>query len=104
MIRTIWVPSLVTALCLCDPLPGSSTAMAAGDQGAAALGIANAGIAAGAGGLGAIFWNPAALTLNPGMQSYATLLGLAPSARSEGTAGTMAPLGLNSGEIGQPTL
>ena len=60
----------------------SSAAHAGGfalrEQSAGAMGGAFAGAAAGAGGLSAMFWNPATLTNNPGIQTSATLTGVLP--------------------------
>ena len=48
------------------------------EQSAEALGESFAGVAAGAGGLSAMFWNPATLTNNAGMQSSSSLSLLIP--------------------------
>ena len=48
------------------------------EQSAGGMGAAFAGVAAGAGGLSAMFWNPATLTNNPGIQTSAVLTGILP--------------------------
>ena len=74
------------------------------EQSADALGQGFAGVAAGTGGLSAMFWNPATITGNAGWQSSWSLTGII--ARSVTTAGpgTFAgflPLGTTSGNLGQ---
>ena len=61
---------------------GTNAAHAGGfalrEQSAAGMGGAFAGVAAGAGGLSAMFWNPATLTNNAGIQASAVLTGILP--------------------------
>ncbi|CAH1671941.1 MULTISPECIES: outer membrane protein transport protein [unclassified Chelatococcus] len=69
-----WWWALTLAFCI----PGGSNGAAAGafgtrEQNARSQGAAFAGAAAGSGGLGSIFWNPASIALFPGLQSESDL-------------------------------
>ena len=55
-------------------------AFALREQSAGGMGGAFAGVAAGAGGLSTMFWNPATLTSQPGIQTSAILSGILPYA------------------------
>src|SRR3954468_16780242 len=102
-------------------------------QSATAEGKAFAGVAAGSGGLSSMFWNPATITMTPGIQSEAhgsviipyaniepdfatrdeiarlgsTVLPVPPTGPLAGRLGSFGPFGsapFNSGNIGQTTL
>ncbi len=73
------------------------------EQSTQAQGLAFAGAAAGSGGVSSMFWNPATLTMNPGIVTEQNLTFIAPSATIDPTTGTnpaFARLG-GSGDIGQ---
>ncbi len=92
----------------------SSAAQAGGfalrEQSAGGMGGAFAGVAAGAGGLSAMFWNPATLTNHPGVQTSAVLSGLLPYANITPDASKSAALvaitttSAETGDIGQDAL
>ena len=73
---------LLTSVAAGSLMAATSAAQAGGfalrEQSAAGMGGAFAGVAAGAGGLSAMFWNPATLTDNPGIQASAVLTGILP--------------------------
>ena len=70
------------------------------EQSPTAQGAAYAGVAAGEGGLSAMFWNPATLTDNPGWQNQWGVSGILPYATITAVPPTPTlPLG-NSGDIG----
>ena len=63
-------------------------AFALREQGAWAQGLGFAGVAAGAGGLSAMYWNPATITMNPGWQNQWNVSGIIPYARLNPVAPT----------------
>ncbi|MFC4174269.1 OmpP1/FadL family transporter [Microvirga sp. GCM10011540] len=77
-------------------------AFALREQSASGQGLSFAGVAAGSGGVSSIFWNPAAITMNPGWQSEWHATAIIP--RVEITPTYTLPAGLaalgSSGDIG----
>jgi len=73
---------MLTSVAAGSIIAAASAAQAGGfalrEQSAAGMGGAFAGVAAGAGGLSAMFWNPATLTDNPGIQASAVLSSILP--------------------------
>jgi long-chain fatty acid transport protein len=66
------------------------------EQSAAGQGMSFAGVAAGAGGLSSMFWNPATITMSPGFQSHLALSAIIPTSEITPVAGTnpiLLPLG-----------
>ena len=72
-------------------------AFALHEQSTVGLSLAYAGVAAGSGGLSSMFWNPATLTDNPGIQTQSNYSGIIPYAKttplSPGTSATLLGLG-----------
>ncbi len=77
-------------------IAASSAAQAGGfalrEQSAGGMGGAFAGVAAGAGGISAMFWNPATLTNSPGIQTSLSLSGILPYAKTTPDASKSATL------------
>jgi long-chain fatty acid transport protein len=75
------------------------------EQSTQALGTSMAGVAAGGGGLGSMFWNPATMTDYPGMESSYSFSGVAPNSKITAHPGsTLLPLGASSGQISRDAL
>ncbi len=86
--------SIVLSAALMDSALAGSFAIR--DQSASAMGQAYAGVAAGAGGLSSMFWNPATMTELPGWQSSVVaslIMPYANIASQPGTAPFLLPLG-----------
>jgi len=79
-------------------------AFALREQSAPGQGTSFAGAAAGGAGLGSMFWNPATITMNPGLQSETVLTIISPYSKITQGAGSSVGYRLgsaNSGDIGQ---
>ncbi|RFB80979.1 OmpP1/FadL family transporter [Methylovirgula sp. 4M-Z18] len=70
------------------------------EQGAAGTGVSYAGVAAGSAGLSSMFWNPATITDNPGLQSSISLSGIFPYASVTPSAKTVSGLGPGASTAG----
>ena len=99
-----------TAVSLAALAAAAPSALAGGfavrEQSAQAQGLSFAGAASGSGGLGSIFWNPATITMTPGMQSQYSASIIVPEAKITpglGTSPLLLPLG-PSGDIGQDAI
>ncbi len=93
----------------CALIACSGQALAGGfaprEQSAEAQGASFAGVAAGAGGLSAMFWNPATMTNMPGWQSSWTLAGILPYSQNTPAPGTpTAALGATGNQGGSALL
>ena len=87
-------------------LAGATTAQAGSfglrEQSAVGQGLSFAGAAAGGAGLGSMFWNPATITMNPGIQTSTTLSGISPYAKFKDQGSSSLPYrGSTSGDVGQ---
>ena len=78
MLRKILLASVAAGSMVAASTAAHAGGFALREQSAGAMGGAFAGAAAGAGGLSAMFWNPATLTNNPGIQTTAVLTGILP--------------------------
>jgi long-chain fatty acid transport protein len=90
-------------------LLGASAAQAGAfglrEQSAVGQGLSFAGAAAGGAGMGSMFWNPATITMNPGIQTSTTLSGISPYAKFKDDGGSsIAYRGSSSGDVGQDAL
>lgn len=85
---------------VCVTALGASGALAGGlglhEQSAEALGESFSGVAAGAGGLSSMFWNPATITKSPGIQTSSSYSLIMPYASDTLVAAPVNPAGLPS--------
>jgi long-chain fatty acid transport protein len=101
IIRTALVAG-VSVVALCGAT-GAAWAGAFGirEQSAAGQGMSFAGAAAGGASMGSMFWNPATITMNPGLQTSTTLNGIAPYASFKDQGLSSLPYrGSGSGDVG----
>jgi long-chain fatty acid transport protein len=73
------VTGLSTGMLAGSALPSFAGAFALREQSAQGQGMSFAGVAAGGGGLGSMFWNPATMTDYPGITSSFVLTGIMPN-------------------------
>jgi long-chain fatty acid transport protein len=85
-----WIGLPVMMAAAVSSAPALAGAFALREQSAAALGMSFAGAAAGAGGLGTMFWNPATITQSPGIQVEGDFSGIFPYADITSGAGSSA--------------
>ncbi len=72
------------------------------EQSTEATGLSTAGAAAGGGGLGSMFWNPATITDHAGWQSSWSLTGIFPESKiTAGGGSSLLAYGANSGNVSQ---
>lgn len=76
------------AMAIATTSPAHAGAFGLREQSAAGQGVSFAGAAAGAAGLGSMFWNPSAITMVPGIQFEQTFSLILPNAKLTPGAGS----------------
>ena len=110
MFKKVWLTSVAAGSIIAATSAAQAGGFALREQSAAGQGLSFAGAAAGGAGLGSMFWNPATMTNNQGIQTSVGVTALIPYTSLTNVSGTSAGYGVftggktTSGDIAQDAI